>query len=98
MRFPLIMDPRLRQTALIISCPGDVPAAPPTQSPAGSGLRTKQQSWTLDPMRAVIQRVSRAKVVVDGETVGEIGRGLLVLLCVAQADTQADADYVAAQM
>jgi D-tyrosyl-tRNA(Tyr) deacylase len=46
-------------------------------------------------MRAVIQRVSRAKVIVDGETVGEIGRGLLVLLGVAQADTQADADYVA---
>jgi D-tyrosyl-tRNA(Tyr) deacylase len=46
-------------------------------------------------MRAVIQRVSRAKVVVDGETVGEIGRGLLVLLGVAQADTQADADYLA---
>jgi len=46
-------------------------------------------------MRAVIQRVSRAKVVVDGETVGEIGRGLLVLLGVAQADMQADADYLA---
>jgi len=89
------MDPRLRQTALIISCPGDVPAAPPTQSPAGSGLRTKQQSWTLDPMRAVIQRVSRAKVVVDGEIVGEIGRGLLVLLGVGQPDTTTDADYIA---
>ena len=49
-------------------------------------------------MRAVIQRVSRAKVVVDGETVGEIGRGLLVFLGVAQADTQADADYVADKM
>jgi D-tyrosyl-tRNA(Tyr) deacylase len=46
-------------------------------------------------MRAVIQRVSRAKVAVDRETVGEIGRGLLVLLGVGQADTEADADYLA---
>ena len=46
-------------------------------------------------MRAVIQRVSRAKVAVDGTTVGEIGRGLLVLLGVGQEDTQADAAYLA---
>jgi D-tyrosyl-tRNA(Tyr) deacylase len=37
-------------------------------------------------MRACIQRVSSARVVVDGETVGEIGRGLLVLLGVAGGD------------
>jgi D-tyrosyl-tRNA(Tyr) deacylase len=46
-------------------------------------------------MRAVVQRVSRAQVAVDGEIVGEIGRGLLVLLGVTHADNKADADYVA---
>jgi D-aminoacyl-tRNA deacylase len=46
-------------------------------------------------MRAVVQRVSRAQVAVDGEIVGEIDRGLLVLLGVAHADTEADADYLA---
>jgi D-tyrosyl-tRNA(Tyr) deacylase len=46
-------------------------------------------------MRAVIQRVSRARVTVAGETTGEIGRGLLVLLGVAQNDTEADAQWLA---
>src|SRR2546425_1262806 len=46
-------------------------------------------------MRAVVQRVSRANVVVGGETTGEIGQGLLVLLAVGQADTESDADYLA---
>jgi len=46
-------------------------------------------------MRAVIQRVSRASVKVDDRTVGEIETGLLVLLGVAQDDTEADADYIA---
>lgn len=46
-------------------------------------------------MRAVLQRVSRAAVHVDGRTVGEIGPGLLVLLCVMQGDTDADRDYIA---
>lgn len=45
-------------------------------------------------MRAVVQRVSRAKVTVDGEVIGEIGRGLLVLLGVSARDTEADADYL----
>jgi len=42
-------------------------------------------------MRAVLQRVSRAKVTVDGETTGEIGTGLLVLLGVGSEDVEADA-------
>jgi D-tyrosyl-tRNA(Tyr) deacylase len=42
-------------------------------------------------VRAVLQRVSSARVRVDGATVGEIGRGLLVLLGVARGDTAADA-------
>ncbi|MBI3646473.1 MAG: D-tyrosyl-tRNA(Tyr) deacylase [Acidobacteriales bacterium] len=46
-------------------------------------------------MRAVIQRVSRAKVTVKGEVTGEIGPGLLVLLGVGAGDTRADADYLA---
>ena len=46
-------------------------------------------------MRAVVQRVTRARVTVDGETTGEIGEGLVVLLGVAHDDTKADADYLA---
>ncbi len=46
-------------------------------------------------MRAVVQRVSRAKVVVDGETIGEIGCGLLVLLGVTHTDTPAQAQWLA---
>ncbi len=46
-------------------------------------------------MRAVVQRVTRAKVTVDGEVVGAIERGLVVLLGVAHDDTKADADYLA---
>jgi D-tyrosyl-tRNA(Tyr) deacylase len=46
-------------------------------------------------MRAVVQRFSRAQVTVAEETVGEIGRGLLVLLGVTHADTELDADYLA---
>jgi D-tyrosyl-tRNA(Tyr) deacylase len=46
-------------------------------------------------MRAVVQRVTRAKVTVGGETAGEIGRGLLVLLGVRKGDAAAAADYLA---
>ncbi len=46
-------------------------------------------------MRAVIQRVSRSAVVVDGVTVGKIGRGLNVLLGVGQEDTLEDVSYMA---
>lgn len=46
-------------------------------------------------MRAVVQRVSRCKVTVDGRIVGEIGPGLLVLLGVGKGDTEAAADYLA---
>jgi len=46
-------------------------------------------------MRAVIQRVSRAKVTVDSEITGEVGLGLLVLLGVGTGDTKTDADYLA---
>ena len=46
-------------------------------------------------MRAVVQRVSRAKVTVGEEIAGEIGTGLLVLLGVGHGDTEADATYLA---
>lgn len=45
-------------------------------------------------MRAVLQRVSRARVTVEGETVGEIACGLLVLLGIARDDTEQDARYL----
>ena len=46
-------------------------------------------------MRAVVQRVTRAAVTVDGERVGEIGPGLLVLLGVGDGDDEAVADRMA---
>ena len=46
-------------------------------------------------MRACVQRVSRASVTVDGETVGPIGRGMLVLLGVTGDDGPGDAAYLA---
>jgi D-aminoacyl-tRNA deacylase len=45
-------------------------------------------------MRAVVQRVSRCRVTVEGNVVGEIGVGLLVLLGVSKADNEASADYL----
>jgi D-tyrosyl-tRNA(Tyr) deacylase len=49
-------------------------------------------------MRAVLQRVSRAKVTVDGQTIGEIAGGWLVLLGVAPGDSQKDIDWLADQV
>jgi D-tyrosyl-tRNA(Tyr) deacylase len=46
-------------------------------------------------MRAVIQRVSQASVIVDGQTVGAIEQGLMVLLGVARGDTAGEATYLA---
>ena len=46
-------------------------------------------------MRAVVQRVTRARVEVDGTVVGEIGPGLLVLLGVAKTDTPGDSAFLA---
>jgi D-tyrosyl-tRNA(Tyr) deacylase len=55
---------------------------------------SEQNVWHL-LMRAVIQRVSSARVSVDGTVVGEIGRGLLVLLGVGHDDTDEDAQWLA---
>lgn len=49
-------------------------------------------------MRALLQRVSRASVTVDGQITGEIGPGLLILVCAMQGDTEAEADRLAAKI
>ncbi|MEJ2021890.1 MAG: D-aminoacyl-tRNA deacylase [Maritimibacter sp.] len=49
-------------------------------------------------MRALIQRVSEAAVRVDGELLGEVGPGLLILVCAMQGDTEANADALAAKI
>lgn len=46
-------------------------------------------------MRAVVQRVSEGRVTVDGEVVGEIGQGLVVLVGVTHGDTEAQARWLA---
>ncbi|MDX1425081.1 MAG: D-aminoacyl-tRNA deacylase [Kiloniellales bacterium] len=46
-------------------------------------------------MKALLQRVSEARVEIDGEVVGAIGRGLVVLFCAERGDREADADALA---
>jgi D-tyrosyl-tRNA(Tyr) deacylase len=49
-------------------------------------------------MKAVLQRVAEARVVIAGETVGQIGRGLLVLVCAERGDSEAQADKLLAKI
>ena len=49
-------------------------------------------------MRAIVQRVTTARVVVGGETIGEIGPGLLILICAMEGDTDAQSAALAAKI
>ena len=49
-------------------------------------------------MRALLQRVTEARVIVDQNVTGEIGAGLLVFLGVSKLDTEADADFIAGKV
>jgi len=49
-------------------------------------------------MRALVQRVSEASVTVDGEVIGEIGGGVLILICAMQGDSEAQADKLATKI
>jgi D-tyrosyl-tRNA(Tyr) deacylase len=49
-------------------------------------------------VRAVLQRVSRASVTVEGKVVGQIGPGLMILVCAMQGDTDAQAEKLAAKI
>ena len=49
-------------------------------------------------MRALIQRVTRASVSVDGQQIGQCGHGLMILVCAMQGDTAAQADQLAARI
>ena len=49
-------------------------------------------------MRALVQRVTRAEVRVDGETIGRTGPGVLALVCAMRGDTTAEADRLAAKL
>jgi D-aminoacyl-tRNA deacylase len=49
-------------------------------------------------VRAVLQRVTQASVTVDGAVVGQIGPGLLILICAMQGDTEAQADQLATKI
>lgn len=63
------------------------------------GLDRRQNDWySRGHMRAVAQRVTEAEVVVDGEIVGRIGRGLLVYLGAGQGDGDKDVDYMARKL
>ncbi|MBC7702588.1 MAG: D-aminoacyl-tRNA deacylase, partial [Rhodoferax sp.] len=49
-------------------------------------------------MKAVLQRVTEACVTVNGELIGRVGRGLLVLLCAERGDTEIQADKMLAKI
>lgn len=49
-------------------------------------------------MRALLQRVSQASVTVDGDVLGEIGAGYLILICAMQGDSEAIADKLCAKI
>jgi D-tyrosyl-tRNA(Tyr) deacylase len=52
------------------------------------------QTQAAPPVKAVLQRVKEAYVTVEGRTVGEIGKGLLVLVAIGAGDTVRDIDWM----
>lgn len=54
-----------------------------------------REEWGQDNMKAVVQRVRESAVRVEGEVVGQIGQGLLVLLGVTDTDTESEAEWLA---
>ena len=72
-------------------------ASRPTAHPVGLSPERSGQYKDVC-VRAVVQRVKRAQVAVEGRIVGRIGRGLMVLLGVAAYDTQADAREIAGRV
>lgn len=60
-------------------------------------MRVFRTLKTLNQMKLVIQRVTQARVEVEGKTVGNIAKGMLVLVGVDVDDTEADADFLAAK-
>lgn len=61
----------------------------------GDFLSSKARPLEEELMRAVVQRVLESSVKVDGAIVGEIGKGVMVLLGVEEGDTEKDAQYLA---
>jgi D-tyrosyl-tRNA(Tyr) deacylase len=61
-------------------------------------LESHDEKLETEHMRAVVQRVSRAKVTVAGQVTGEIGLGLLVFLGVGQGDSRLEAEYMAGKI
>jgi D-aminoacyl-tRNA deacylase len=49
-------------------------------------------------VKALLQRVAEARVVIDGQTAGQIGAGLLVLVCAERGDTESQADKLLAKI
>jgi D-tyrosyl-tRNA(Tyr) deacylase len=71
---------------------------PPSQYSKLPALQYSITPLLLSCMRALIQRVTEAAVVVDNATVGEIGLGLLVLLGIEAADSQEDIEWLAGKI
>jgi D-aminoacyl-tRNA deacylase len=59
------------------------------------GLRISIGDHIDAVVRAIVQRVSRAEVTVDGRTIGKIGRGFVVLIGVGRGDSEKDAEFIA---
>ncbi len=69
-----------------------------TLPPAECRRKELPRRGRVQHMKAVLQRVSAAQVDIDGETVGRIGRGFLVLLGIAQGDTEEDMERLLAKI